>query len=170
MFSTEKKLDKIKKDLEGMNFEQLAEHFKEWEKSGYYNSTIDNVLMDAMIAADEDKFIAWADQRENGSPEAKMIEVKEIHNGRETSRIAEVFNLKVGYYKFGFGDTEKTFHDVYDMYIIEPTHDDMAKKLYVQYMQGGKIRLANFEIVNELNYLIDLNKLKYIKLDQIKGR
>ena len=57
-------IEKIKESLEGKTFEQLAEHFEEWEGSGYYNIDIDNMLMDLMIEADEDKFIAWAEERE----------------------------------------------------------------------------------------------------------
>lgn len=56
---------KVKNDLEGKTFDQLAAHFDEWEESGYSNFEIDNMLMDLMIEADEDKFLAWANERED---------------------------------------------------------------------------------------------------------
>lgn len=51
---------KVKSELEGKTFDQLADHFREWEASGHYNAEIDNMLMDLMEAADEKRFIEWA--------------------------------------------------------------------------------------------------------------
>lgn len=62
--SFEKVLSDIKESIESKNFEQLAELFEEWDSSGHYNMDIDNMLMDLMIEADEDKFIAWVQERE----------------------------------------------------------------------------------------------------------
>lgn len=62
-----KQFDKVKKSLEGKTFDQLVEHFKEWENSGHYNAAIDNMLMDAMEAADANRFIEWAENYENGA-------------------------------------------------------------------------------------------------------
>ena len=53
-------MEKVKKDLKGKSFDELAKHFKEWEECGYYNIEIDNMLMDLMEAADEKRFIEWA--------------------------------------------------------------------------------------------------------------
>lgn len=60
-------IDKVRKSLEGKTFDQLVEHFKEWEDSGYYNAAIDNMLMDAMESADENRFIEWAENYGNGA-------------------------------------------------------------------------------------------------------
>lgn len=60
----EQQMTKVKNSLERKSFEQLAAHFEEWDASGHYNVTIDDMLMDLMIAADEDKFMAWAAERE----------------------------------------------------------------------------------------------------------
>lgn len=58
------RINKVKEDLKGASFEQLAEYFKEWEESGHYNAEIDNMLMDLMIEADEEKFLTWVAERE----------------------------------------------------------------------------------------------------------
>ena len=55
-----KLLNDVKESLEGKNFDELAEVFKEWEASDHYNAEIDNMLMDLMEAADEERFIEWA--------------------------------------------------------------------------------------------------------------
>lgn len=53
-------MDEVRKNLEGKTFDQLATHFKEWEESGHFNVEIDNMLMDLMEVADEERFIEWA--------------------------------------------------------------------------------------------------------------
>ena len=55
-----KLLNDVKKSLEGKSFDELVEVFKEWEASGYYNVEIDNMLMDLMEVADEERFIEFA--------------------------------------------------------------------------------------------------------------
>ena len=55
-----KLLNDVKESLEGKTFDELAEVFKEWDESEYYNAEIDNMLMELMEAADEDRFIEWA--------------------------------------------------------------------------------------------------------------
>ena len=55
-----KLLNDVKESLEGKTFDELAEVFKEWDESEYYNTEIDNMLMDLMEAADEERFIEWA--------------------------------------------------------------------------------------------------------------
>ena len=55
-----KQMDEVRKNLEGKTFDQLVTYFKEWEESGHYNVEIDNMLMDLMEAADEERFIEWA--------------------------------------------------------------------------------------------------------------
>ena len=55
-----KLLNDVKESLAGKTFDELAEVFKEWEESEYYNVEIDNMLMDLMEAADEDRFTEWA--------------------------------------------------------------------------------------------------------------
>lgn len=55
-----KLLENVKESLEGKTFDELAEVFKEWEESGYYNIEIDNMLMNLMEAADEKRFIEFA--------------------------------------------------------------------------------------------------------------
>ena len=55
-----KLLNDVKESLEGKTFDELAEVFKEWDESEYYNVEIDNMLMDLMEAADEERFIEWA--------------------------------------------------------------------------------------------------------------
>ena len=54
-----KLLNDVKENLEGKTFDELAEVFKEWEESGYFNVEIDNMLMDLMEAVDEERFIEW---------------------------------------------------------------------------------------------------------------
>lgn len=56
----QKQLNDVKESLEGKTFDELLEVFKEWEESGYYNVEIDNMLMDLMEAADEERFIEFA--------------------------------------------------------------------------------------------------------------
>ena len=55
-----KLLNDVKESLVGKTFDELAEVFKEWDESEYYNEEIDNMLMNLMEAADEDRFIEWA--------------------------------------------------------------------------------------------------------------
>lgn len=55
-----KQMNEVRKNLEGKTFDQLATHFKEWEESGHFNVEIDNMLMDLMEVADEERFIEWA--------------------------------------------------------------------------------------------------------------
>ena len=55
-----KQMDEVRKNLEGKTFDQLVTYFNEWEASGHYNVEIDNMLMDLMEAADEERFIEWA--------------------------------------------------------------------------------------------------------------
>ena len=55
-----KLLNDVKESLEGKTFDELAEVFKEWEESEYFNVEIDNMLMDLMEAVDEERFIEWA--------------------------------------------------------------------------------------------------------------
>ena len=55
-----KLLNDVKESLEGKTFDELAEVFKEWDESEYYNAEIDNMLMELMEAADEERFIEWA--------------------------------------------------------------------------------------------------------------
>ena len=55
-----KLLNDVKESLEGKTFDELAEVFKEWDESEYYNVEIDNMLMDLMEVADEERFIEWA--------------------------------------------------------------------------------------------------------------
>lgn len=55
-----KLLNDVKESLEGKTFDELAEVFKEWDDSEYYNVEIDNMLMDLMEAADEERFIEFA--------------------------------------------------------------------------------------------------------------
>ena len=55
-----KLLNDVRESLEGKSFDELAEVFKEWDESEYYNEEIDNMLMNLMEAADEDRFIEWA--------------------------------------------------------------------------------------------------------------
>lgn len=55
-----KLLNDVKESLVGKTFDELAEVFKEWDESEYYNAEIDNMLMDLMEAADEERFIEWA--------------------------------------------------------------------------------------------------------------
>ena len=55
-----KLLNDVKESLVGKSFDELAEVFKEWDESEYYNAEIDSMLMDLMEAADEDRFIEWA--------------------------------------------------------------------------------------------------------------
>lgn len=55
-----KLLNDVKESLEGKTFDELAEVFKEWDNSEYYNVEIDNMLMDLMEAADEKRFIEFA--------------------------------------------------------------------------------------------------------------
>lgn len=55
------KLNMIKESLAGKTFDELAEVFKEWDESGHFNFEIDNMLMDLMEAADEKRFIEFAD-------------------------------------------------------------------------------------------------------------
>lgn len=57
----EKLLNDVKESLEGKTFDELAEVFKEWDNSGHFNAEIDNMLMDLMEAADEKRFIEFAD-------------------------------------------------------------------------------------------------------------
>lgn len=57
----EKLLNNVKESLEGKSFDELAEIFKEWDESGHFNFEIDNMLMDLMEAADEKRFIEFAD-------------------------------------------------------------------------------------------------------------
>lgn len=57
-----KQFEKIRKSLEGKTFDQLEEYFKEWENSGYYNVEIDNMIMDQMEKADEQRFLKWANE------------------------------------------------------------------------------------------------------------
>ena len=56
-----KLLNDVKESLEGKTFDELLEVFKEWDNSEYYNVEIDNMLMDLMEAADEKRFIEFAD-------------------------------------------------------------------------------------------------------------
>ena len=56
-----KLLNDVKESLAGKTFDELAEVFKEWDESEYYNAEIDNMLMGLMEAADEKRFIEWAD-------------------------------------------------------------------------------------------------------------
>ena len=55
-----KLLNDVKESLEGKTFDELAEVFKEWDESEYYNVEIDNMLMGLMEATDEERFIEWA--------------------------------------------------------------------------------------------------------------
>lgn len=55
-----KLLNDVKESLEGKTFDELLEVFKEWDNSEYYNVEIDNMLMDLMEAADEKRFIEFA--------------------------------------------------------------------------------------------------------------
>ena len=55
-----KLLNDVKESLEGKTFDELVEVFKEWDNSEYYNVEIDNMLMDLMEAADEKRFIEFA--------------------------------------------------------------------------------------------------------------
>ena len=55
-----KLLNDVKESLVGKTFDELVEVFKEWDESEYYNEEIDNMLMNLMEAADEDRFIEWA--------------------------------------------------------------------------------------------------------------
>lgn len=57
----EKLLNNVKESLAGKTFDELAEVFKEWDESGHFNFEIDNMLMDLMEAADEKRFIEFAD-------------------------------------------------------------------------------------------------------------
>lgn len=57
-----KQIEKVRKSLEGKTFDQLEEYFKEWENSGYYNVEIDNMIMDQMEKADEQRFLKWANE------------------------------------------------------------------------------------------------------------
>lgn len=57
-------MNKVKESLKGKSFEQLAAHFKGWEESGHYSIEIDDMLMDMMIEADEEKFLTWVQERE----------------------------------------------------------------------------------------------------------
>ena len=56
-----KLLHDVKESLERKTFDELVEVFKEWDESEYYNVEIDNMLMDLMEAADEERFLEWAD-------------------------------------------------------------------------------------------------------------
>ena len=56
-----KLLHDVKESLEGKTFDELVGVFKEWDESEYYNVEIDNMLMDLMEAADEERFLEWAD-------------------------------------------------------------------------------------------------------------
>lgn len=53
-------LSNVRESLVGKTFDELAEVFKEWDESEYYNAEIDNMLMGLMEAADEERFIEWA--------------------------------------------------------------------------------------------------------------
>ena len=55
-----KLLNDVKESLEGKTFDELVEVFKEWDNSEYYNVEIDNMLMDLMEVADEERFIEFA--------------------------------------------------------------------------------------------------------------
>ena len=55
-----KLLNDVKESLVGKTFDELVEVFKEWDESEYYNAEIDNMLMELMEAADEERFIEWA--------------------------------------------------------------------------------------------------------------
>lgn len=97
--------------------------------------------------------------------------IKDVKSGHIVTRVAPVFNLEVGYYKFGYGkDVNVIFKDVYSIYILKPTHDDMTEKLYIQYMAGGKMGLTTFEIEDELNYLKNLNTADIINLCDVEIR
>ena len=55
-----KLLNDVKESLEGKTFDELVEVFKEWDNSGHYNIEIDNMLMNLMEVADEERFIEFA--------------------------------------------------------------------------------------------------------------
>ena len=56
----EELLKLVEEHLEGKTFDELVEIFKEWDESGHFNFEIDNMLMDLMEAADEERFIEFA--------------------------------------------------------------------------------------------------------------
>lgn len=97
--------------------------------------------------------------------------VKDVKNGHVVESLASVFNLEVGYYKFGYGkDVTVTFKDVYGIYVVKPTHDDMTENVYIKYMENGKMRLATFEVEDELNYLKNVDTGEIINLSDVETR
>ena len=97
--------------------------------------------------------------------------VKDVKNGHVVTSVKSVINLEVGYYKFGYGkDVNTIFNDVYGIYIVKPTHDDMTENVYIKYMKNGKMRLATFEVEDELNYLKNVDTGEIINLSDVEIR